>query len=315
MEITLTTLKKHIGGVQTSLKMDTVLPFVKVATRDFRKAIGAELFAALPGLSADLLESAEGCVVWAAYDKAVPHLKIRVGDLGMAKNSPANTVAITKWEYVDTREANVAMIDLFQEFFWETLEEEMPQAWTSSQAYRERNRLFLRSATELGHYAPLVGRNSRFFADLIKFVNRAENEYIAPLITRPVFRALKTRWQDAEVELTEIERELVEKIRFAAAFLTLHEAYPYLPLLVDNEGVRQIRKKDGIREEDIGEKSYRQAQRRQLWQDAQLYLSQLTEFMEEVASPTIFPEYYESKIALSSCDETEDYTHKPHVVI
>ncbi|CAG4992256.1 hypothetical protein DYBT9275_00925 [Dyadobacter sp. CECT 9275] len=312
MLVTLETLKKHIGGIQTKLSFDTVLPFVRTAERDFKRNIGAELYDFLGTDTSELRECAEGCICWTAYDMALPHLKQRVGDLGMAKNSPANTIAITKWEYVDTREANMAMADLFFESFWLTLEETRPQVWTDSESYKIRRSLFLRSADELGSYVPLVGRNRRFFGELVKFIQRAESLYIADSITEPVLEKLKTRYQDSSITLSTVENTLIEKIRFALAYLTLHEAYPYLPLLVDHEGVRQIRKKDGIREEDIADKSYRQAQRRQLWQDAQLYLAQLRKFMDQNASAVQFPEYYTANLIE---DEAEDYTHKPHILL
>lgn len=313
MLLNLEVLKKHIGGVQNKLNFDTVLPFANVAEREFRRVVGKELYDFLPGATAELRELAEGCVAWAAYDMALPHLKQRVGDLGMAKNSPANTVAITKWEYVDTREANMAMVDLFWEFFWEELEIEMPEVWKDSAALASRNGMLLRSADELGRYVPLVGRNRRFFAELVKFIQRAESLYIADTVTLPVLLALKTKYKTG-VMLTGLEVDLIERIRYALAYLTLHEAYPYLPLVVDNEGVRQIRKKDGTREEDIAEKQYRQAQRQQLWQDAQLYLAQLRKFMDTNATATIFPEYYTANLTDTQIDE-DDYTHKPHVLL
>lgn len=320
--ITIEILKKHIGGVQKKLNFDTVLPFVKVAEREFRRVVGVDLFDYLEDLgtstelsvTSELRETAEGCICWAAYDLAVPHLKISVGDLGMAKQSPTNTVAITKWEYVDTREANMAMVDLFWEFFWEELEMVMPDVWKNSEALKNRKKMFISSADELGRYVPLVGRNRRFFADLEKFIDRAEILYIANTITPPVLAALKGKYQSGTL-LTGVEVDLIQKIRYALAYLTLHEAYPYLPMLVDNEGLRQVRKKDGIREEDIAEKGWRQAQRRQLWQDSQLYLAQLRQFMDKWATAVTFPEYYFENMDLPSADTEEDYTHKPHVIL
>lgn len=313
MIVDLAILKKHIGGIQTKMTFDTVLPFVSIAERNFRRIVGKELFEALPTGNEELLESAEGCIAWAAYDMALPHLKTRIGDLGMAKVLAEKTVAITKWEYVDTREANMEMVDLFWELFWESLETEKPDEWINSAAYIERNKLFLRSADELGKYVPLVGRNRRFFNELQKFIERCEQLYIADTITLPVFLDLKARYQDKSVTLSTIEKALIEKIRFALGFLTLYEAYPYLPLVVDNEGVRQIRKKDGTREEDIADKPYRQAQRQQLWKDAQVYVGQLKIFMNKHSSTILFPEYYLENLTVDDSDE--DFTDKSHIII
>ena len=262
----------------------------------------------------ELLEISQGCISWAAYDLALPQLKIRVGDLGAAKNVPAQTSAITKWEYVDTREANLTMQDIMWEFFWETLEELKPDVWTESEAYKRRNEYFLRSADELTHYIALVGRNRRLFSKLERFIRRGEQLYIADAITPGVFDALKLRWMDNEVELTPVELLLVEKIREALAYLTLHEAYPYLPIKIDESGLREVRKWDGTSNENPADQRYRDAQRNQLWQDAQLYMGRLKTFMDQNATADQFPQYYTTNL-VDPEEPDEDFTNSPHVLI
>lgn len=308
--------KAHIGGVQNAIKFDTIAPFVKTAERDFRNKVGVELYTYLNTLtSGELRELAEGCIAWMSYTLALPQLKFRVGDLGLMKPSPTNSIAITKWEYVDSLEAANGMIDTFWQQFWDQLDVEQPEAWTNSSAYIRRNKLFLRSASELGNYVPLVGINTSFFATLEKFVVRAEQLYIQDTITLTVLSELKEKYQSATPSLSVVEKALVEHIRYALAYYALYEAYPYLALTVDEEGIRQVRKKDGVREEDIAEKQYRQAQRRQLFQDAQLHLAQLRKFMDNTASETQFTAYYNSNIRPSAQYEDEDFTHKPHVIL
>ena len=171
-------LKEQLGGVQTSLNFKTVLPFVKAAEYNFQKQIGKDLFGILltfpittatPGdqeLQANLKYFAEAYVCWTAFDMAMPHLKFRIGDLGIMKSSPQNSVAVTKWEYVDSREANLSMADSSIENFYEILEELKPTEWTGSDAYKVRNGLFINSPQQLGQYVVLVGRNTRLFSQL-----------------------------------------------------------------------------------------------------------------------------------------------------
>jgi hypothetical protein len=113
-------LKAELGGIQASLNWKTLEPFAKIANRNFRKQIGVELYNELikPNTNlTELKEIAVGVVAWQSYDLAFPHLKMKVGDLGLMKSSPQNTVAITKWEYVDSREANLQVVDKLLEDF------------------------------------------------------------------------------------------------------------------------------------------------------------------------------------------------------
>ncbi|WP_254561805.1 DUF6712 family protein [Dyadobacter diqingensis] len=319
--------KAQLGGIQSKMNFHTVEPFIKAAEREFRNIVGKELYDFLneidlnnpnPDLDLvnlrELLEISQGCISWAAYDLALPQLKIRVGDLGAAKNIPSQTTAITKWEYVDTREANLTMQDIMWEFFWETLEELKPDVWTASESYKRRNQYFLRSADELTSYIALVGRNRRLFAQLERFIRRGEQLYISDAITSGVFDRLKVRWMDKDAELTPVELMLVEKIREALAYLTLHEAYPYLPIKIDENGVRETRKWDGTSNENPADPKYKNAQRQQLWQDAQLYIGRLKTFMDSYATADQFPEYYLANLSEPD-QEDEDFTYKSHVLI
>lgn len=96
------TFKDRLGAVQTAIAWATVEPFVLSAERNFRERIGLPLFAYLEQLSESENEAyqlrvlAEGAIAWAALIRALPHMKFRIGDLGLTKNSPANTIAITK---------------------------------------------------------------------------------------------------------------------------------------------------------------------------------------------------------------------------
>src|SRR5690606_4797784 len=141
-----------------------------------------------------------------------------------------------------TREANMEMRDLFLENFWAILETLQPEEWTDSDAFKRRQRLFLRSASELSEYAPLVGSNNRFFRKLELFIERAEREYLLSTVTPTIWLDLKTKWATGTLITDPVELELLEYIRRPLAYLALHEAYPYLPLLVDQEGTRQIRR-------------------------------------------------------------------------
>lgn len=326
MILNLEKLKSQLGGIQGKLNYDIILPFVKVAEREFRKNVGSELYDFLNEADfsdesendvvalQDLIEITQGCIAWEAYDLALPHMKFRVGDLGIVKTLAAGTSSVSKWEYADTRDANLAMVDLMWEFFWEAMEKVRPEVWVQSEGFQRRNQYFIRSADELTSYVALVGRNRRLFFQLEKFIKRSEQLYIAETITPAIFEILKTKWRTPSTQLSAIEIILVEKIREALAYFTLYEAYPYLPIKMDENGLREVRKWDGVGNETTAGQSYRDAQRQQLWQDAQLYLAKLKMFMDQYSSAIQFSQYYTANI-LSNLLTEYDYTDSPLIIL
>lgn len=314
--LTIEIFKEEIGGVQAATPLKVVQPFLVMAERWFRQQVGPELYGFLAGdvetEHAELKSLALGSMSWYAFDLALPHLKYRVGDLGMMKNSPQNSIAITKWEYVDSREANWKMVDLLLESFWQLLDELRPAVWTESVPFRQWNRLFLRTTAEMAAHVPLVGRNSRFFAQLTTYIDRAERFYIRPLLTPALFGDLKEKWQGGET-LTLNEGGLIEAIRPALAHLAIYEAYPYLPLVVDQNGIRQARQKDGTSEQEFPEQGLRNGQRQQLFTDGQTYLAELRIYLDSTASVSVFPSYFNYQKANQPV--ADDFTDKPHVIL
>lgn len=309
--------KAQLGGIQASMSWKTVEPFVKMTSRTFRKQIGREFYDELAGAQADedmleLADLAKGIIAWQAYDLAFPHLKMKVGDAGLMKSSPQNSVAITKWEYVDSREANMTMVDKLLEDFYELLEELEPELWKGTEAYKNRRRLFVRSATELGRKITIVGRNARFFDVLITYIERAENSYIRPLLTDSVFDELKEKWQNGTV-LSGNEKLLINHIQWAVSYLSLFEAYPYLPLVVDMNGIRETRFKDGTREEEMASSSLKNSQKQALWNDGTKFLKNIESFLNTNATPTLWATYYQKNLLNEY--EADDFTDKSHVIL
>lgn len=318
-------LKEHLGGIQTKLNLGTVVPFIKAAEFEFQNQIGKEMFKKLPNypestnediraLETELKYWAYSAISWLAYDMAVPHLKIRFGDMGMMKTSPANAVAITKWEYVDTRESNMAMADLAIKNFYLIIEELKPNEWTASDEFKLRNSLFINSPQMLSKYVVLAGDNIRLFSKILVYIQSSEELVISEVITEGVFNDLKAKLA-ANATLTLLEKKLLEHIRKALAPIAIQEASPYLQLKVDEDGMREIRKKDGIKEEEIAEKGRRNKLIVSLDNTSSLYLSRLRKFMDDNSTATIFPTYYTENLLVVDTTEYYDFTNKPHVIL
>ncbi|PRY47128.1 hypothetical protein CLV58_101194 [Spirosoma oryzae] len=323
--VTVETLKRELGAVQAKLSLATVEPFVKSGLRWFRREVGADLLehledlANLPvgaGAEAELLELAQACVSWYAYDLAFPHLKLRVGDLGMTKANPNNTTPVTKWEYLDSREANLAMVDRSLEDFFGELERIRPASWTGSEAYKERNRVFIRSAWELARYVPSMGKNTRFFSGLVTYVERAETLYLLPLLGDSVFADLKAKYRDPSglpLTLTVAEKALLNELLPALAHAAIFEALPYLPLNVSPSGISEQRSKDGTIEQVAPGAGTRDSLRRQFLADASTYLARAKNYLDKTASPSLFPGYYAAN--QSDPQAEPDFTNSDLIIL
>lgn len=322
--LTHTVYKEQIGGVQTSMSASTIQPFFSLAERELKKRVGAAVYDHVTGeapsdegeaaIWAELKTLCQGWGCWYAHSLAFPHMKFRFGDLGMMKNSPQNAIAITKWEYVDSVEANLEMQDVFLELIWELLETEAPEFWTVSDVYKSRQKHFIRSAAELASFVPAVGKSSRFYERLQVYVARAEELYISELLTDEVFDGLLTKWVD-RTPFSTTEKKMVDLIQKATAHLAVFEAYPYLPLKLDENGVRQIRSKDGVKEEEYPEKRFANTQRRQLYQDGELYVGKLKALLMKTATTTVYPTFYEKYLTPENQEAEEDFTESSHIIL
>ncbi|GAB3790220.1 hypothetical protein GCM10028818_60030 [Spirosoma horti] len=315
------TLKLHLGGIQAKISIETVEPFIKTSLRWFRRLVGPEMLEYLEDLTElpdedekELLELAQSCICWNSYDLAFPHLKIRVGDLGLTKSNPNNTIAVTKWEYIDTKEANLQMLDLSLEDFFTTLEHLRPDAWKTSEAYKQRQSVFIRSASELARWVPTMGRQSRMFDQLVTYVERSENLYIRPALTDSVFDELKSKWQNSgSLTLTTAEKRLLDEVLPALAHLAIYEALPYLKLNISLTGTSEQRSKDGLVEQVAPGAGVRDDLRRQALTDATVYLNRAKKYLDKTATAELFSGYYEANKGQTTLPD--DFTNSPTVIL
>lgn len=323
MQLNQEILKTHLGGVQAKLDFATMQPFAYYAERWFTDQVGKELMIYLFGFSApeagseeaDLKWLALSCMSWRCYELAFPHLKLRASDLGIQKLNTQNTVAVAKWEYVDSREANLAMLDLALENFWQAVETIRPAAWLNSYAYKKRQKVWIRSASELAEHIPTLGRKNRLFTQLLTYIDRAESAYIKPILTTRDFYALKINWSNPAATLTEPETHLLELIRPALAHMALYEAYPYLPLTLDITGITERRSKDGTMEEVAPSIDAKNTQKRQLYQDGQYFLAELEQYLKETASADLWPGYYQAHLATTGQSTDQDFTNSSLIIL
>lgn len=299
----------------------TVKPFMHHAERWLADEVGPDLWTYLTGLAptdvayAELRRLTHSCLAWQCYSLAFPHQKFRVSDLGMMKASPQNAIAVTKWEYADSKDANLSMLDLSLEYFWRELETRRPEAWTGSTTYLARQTHLVRSAGEYGTLLPIAGRNYRFFQKLLPWIADAEQEVIRPTLTKTVYADLMQKWAAPLPVLSFEEDQLLSLCRRTVAYIATFEAFPYLPLSLNETGISEKRDKAGLLEDVAPDANLRGGLRQQLYRDGQKRLAQVRTFLDENATPAMFGGYYQANLLPSAQVPADDFTDKPHVIL
>jgi hypothetical protein len=109
------------------------------------------------------------------------------------------------------------------------------------------------------------------------------------------------------------EAIMVDYIKKAVAHLAIYEAMPYLPLKMDEVGVRQVRRKEALGTEEIADKKILSQVRTKLYQDGEMYIKKLKKYTLSIASETKYPTFY---AAWGQQEEfTQDYSQNSHIIL
>lgn len=297
-----TKLKRQLGGLQSGFSWAVISPYVTQAERWFRKQVGQTLYDYLQELTPsenqldekELQGLAEGAIAFYAFSLLQPRLNLKIGDAGMMKQLPANHVAITKWEFVTLAESNQNLIDICMDGFWEVVSELEPESWKDSDDYKVRNELFIKDAAELTEHLPLVNKSVRMYETLKMYIKKTERDTIRETITPEVFDMLKAKLKgENETALSSTDLEILELIKDAAALKSLLRALPYISILVDTEGIRQVVKLDGTRNEIEASHEAKAGLLAKLEKDTETAINKLFDYLKKVASENLYPSFFE----------------------
>lgn len=277
-------VKTILGGVQNNLALSTLQPFIRRAETEFKKEFSADLYGEIliMGQGDELKLAAKDLVMWYAYSLAQPHIHVRVGDGGMAKNMPANSVMLTKWEYVKLEESNLAMVDFCYETFYRLLDQLQPAAYTQSLAAQLRSSLIISTAAQFTSYFPQMAGSVRMYSKVRPYqvnVEASLKNKITPQVLQEIFSGDYQQLQTyASMYITH---------------LSVYDSLPFLNVEVSEEGIRVIVKLDGTRNELQADKTQIDRLRQSLYNVAKLQLEYLLEELSTLASPTVLPTFYQ----------------------
>ena len=298
-------LKNVLGGVQKTMLWPTWEPFVRQARLKYiEPAIGTDFYAELSALAApnavqqgllDRLRAAEG---YFAYLIGFPQLVVVTGDSGIAVSTPTGTQAMTKWLYVSAKKdlANNASSHLEDALAFLEANANSFSTWKASTLYTVTKSLLIASATQLTESFPAVKNSRRLWLELRGHVGRVQVDVIRPLIGEDFYAHLLTK-NAAGTAWTEEEKEALRLLRYALAHHAVAAALPYLNL---NEDFRLVSETDGIVNEAVMSGEKLALMKADCDSKAAGYASTLKKYLDDTASATVLPSYYNSPTRTST---------------
>ncbi|MDR6195176.1 DUF6712 family protein [Siphonobacter sp. SORGH_AS_0500] len=291
-------LKKQLGGIQKVGDFATWEPFVRSAEQTYIiPAIGWELYNELKSLQAPntiqetLLDQLRMAIAWFAYLEAFPHLTISIGDAGISVQTPANSQAMGKWQFVAITKEAAAKADRYLEAslsYLEKFESSFP-AWKNSSAYTLSRGCLISSATEATRYFPAMQRSRRLFLNLRDYYQLAEDEFVRPILG-PLYGELLAKIKAGNPILDQ-EAEVLQMARKAVVQYGFSQAVPYLNMNVD---FRLVSETDGILNEDALSVSRLNAISQKALAEATEKAAELRNYLNANASSTVLSAYYHS---------------------
>lgn len=294
-------LKKHLGSIQKVGSFATWEPFLWSAEETYIvPAIGRELYAELEEITAppnqrtaDLLAFLKHATAWFAYMEAFPHLTVAVGDAGISVNTPTNSQAMGKWQFVALTKEAAAKADRYLEGALQYLEryaQDFP-TWMESDAYTVNRARLVASATEATTCLPVIQKSRRLFMSLREYFWQAEDDFIRPIMGQQL-EALLAILSTGE-QIHPAERKALEIARRACVQLGFAQAVPYLNL---NTDFRLVSETDGILNEDALTVSRLNAIAAKAEAEGEEKAADLRRYLNETATASILPIYFDSTL-------------------
>ncbi|MDQ1088994.1 DUF6712 family protein [Siphonobacter sp. SORGH_AS_1065] len=296
------TLKEYLGGIQKVMDFATWKPFVRSSEQKYIiPAIGWDQYRQLVALDnpnqyqTEFLDLIKAALAWFTYVEAFPHLTVGVGDAGISVQTPTNSQAMAKWQYVALTKESASKADENLEGaiqYLETFANEFP-AWKNSTAYSVNRGRLISSATEATRAFPAIRYSRRLFLCLRDYFQIAEKEFVRPILG-PLYEELIEKLKDGfGFSLTIHEAEVLDLSRKAIAQYGFAQAVPYLNMNVD---FRLVSETDGILNEDALGITRLNAISQKAMGEAQEKAAELKRYLNENASADQLASYYSSSL-------------------
>lgn len=299
---TLAQYKAKLGGVQKEMYEKTWMPYVEQAEPKYiMPFIGQALYDELVALTtpdekqAKLINLLQAASAQYAYMSSIISMTVSKGDAGIMQNNPANSSALTKWQFVtlvkDSRDkADSAMETALK---WLTENKADFSTWTSSDEYKESQSLLISSAKDYTKVLPFVNDSLLMYKRLKGYIGLSERDFIAPAIGHAFLNSIKVKAALANPQWTEVEEEMLDLLRSALGHHAFSESIMYLNI---NSDFRVVSETDGVINEGDLSDDRKSGMIAKNQSKAIEFLNKLKSHLNLNASATVYPLFFSSKL-------------------
>lgn len=214
--------------IPKSFEFSTLKPAFELAEANYlQELLGDVFWGDIPGIIAEdplpgstkrkFLDSLFSAIVHLGLYHHLPKKNVIITDNGVQINKTENQVSAFPWQvkqllnqlHADGFLAINQVILLLEQYPGEF------SSWHST-VFEQNKRYFLRNAKEFNTYYH-IHRNVSLFYELIPVMSRVEEDRVLPVVGTELFEALKSDMENAQY------KEIIAKIRFAVAYLTIGE--------------------------------------------------------------------------------------------
>jgi len=257
-----TNFKQHFSGAHDSMPWSMLQPAIRQATRKYLiPFIGINLYndiaekfhndTDLDDNQTDVLELMQDSLAHYVVYYAMPKLNISLASMGVQQNtsSDGSSTPANQWSFHGSRWDILKSADEILDQLLQLLEqlviadEAYFDLYKNSDAYSYKKSSFFRTAAELDEYLNIQG-SQRTFISMSRYLKKAEEKYILPIICTDQFNDIVTKYQEGT--LADDDLDLFNHIRKTTAEWALYEAVPHLSIIPEADGFKVISSTDGM---------------------------------------------------------------------
>ena len=241
----------------------------------------------LPEEPTELLKLVLRAVIPLAYFNDLAMVATQITDMGVGVTQATHFQNAPRWQFLELKKNLEDKGCAALEELLIYLNEEKPEGivWTIPDNYD----LLLNTGKAFNQYYP-ISQPYRTFESIRPLAKAIETDVIIPLIGEDYFNLLKTK-----VSPTSLEKQILQLIKKAIAYLTIKVSAELLPVNISADGFT-VSLTHNSDQPNQGQQQAEPTQMSVLINscDAQgkSYLSMLSELLNNRASLTIFPEYF-----------------------
>ncbi len=227
-----TTFKQYYPAINKSMSWDSVLPFVKQATRTYLvKHLGQVTYDLIAGSTAGTeLDEVRDILRFALANytiyEALPSLNATISDMGVVEKTNENTVPISQWRLKTARWEALVKGDTFMD---QAIEYIISKPGVFS-GYSFTGSVFFKTTSSFQQYSTIAG--PRAFQAMLPYIREAEDS---------LEEKLCSFYPEVTAKLADTNNLWMKLIHFSKRYIA-HEAMmraiPRLLLYIDGDGIK-----------------------------------------------------------------------------